>query len=119
MYEPPPGYEDMLDDAAEVIREPGPFRDLHVDGVGVIQARRPLPNSAPNLAMSANSKIPDTEKVGHLNLFVRNHLGDEQYEQILYRMMVGELPDDTIERIVRAITTRGTPRPTMPSSHCV
>lgn len=109
----------MLADAEHADRDAGPLRDLTVDGVGTIRARRPLPNSAPVLAMSANSKASDEEKVGQLNRFVRNHIGDEQYEQLLYRMMVGELPDDTIHRIVKAITTWGTPRPTMPSSHCV
>lgn len=123
MYDPPSGYEDMLFDAAEAARKTingeGGMHPLEVPGVGVLQARNPIPGSAAALAASARSKASDTEKLGYLNLFVQNHIGAEAYEELLCRMMTGDAPADTMNLIVEAITTRGTARPTRRSSHSV
>jgi hypothetical protein len=119
MYDPPAGYQDFLADAENNDRGDGPMYPLHVEGVGTIQARKPIPGSAAPLGAAGRSKIPDREKLGYLNLFVRNHIGADQYEQLLERMMTDDAPADTMPRIVEAITTRGTARPTKRSSHSV
>jgi len=112
----PHGYEDMFGDA-ERAGFSGSFHDLDVPGVGVIQSRRPIPGSAAVLAMAARSKVSEIEKLGYFNLFVRNHIGADQYGQLLDKMMTGKSPADTMNRIVEAISTAGTARPTKPSSH--
>jgi hypothetical protein len=91
--------------------------ELDVPGVGVIAASKPMPFSAAALAMTANAKISLDSQLGYLNLFVRNHIGDEAYENLLVRMMNGELGSDALGRVARAIATWGTSRPTSPSSH--
>lgn len=115
MFDPPPGYDDMLGDAEQTC-ESLSFYDLEVPGVGVIKARRPLPNSIPALAMAANAKIDLTSRSDYLVLFVRNHLGEGELERIYVEMIRGLHPPDTIERIAKAVATWGTARPTQPSS---
>jgi hypothetical protein len=43
--------------------------------------------------------------------FVTEHLGEQQVDDLLEAMMVGELPDDTMGRISRALCKWGTARP--------
>lgn len=117
MYDPPPGYDDMLGDA-DGVDVHGPFLPLEVDEVGTIQARRPLPRSVPALAMAANSKIAVKSRSDYLVLFVRNHLDEGEIERIYYEMITGDMPPDAVERIARAVATWGTARPTQPSSRC-
>ena len=119
MYDPPAGYQDFLADAENSDRGDGPMYPLEVEGVGTIQSRKPIPGSAAALGASGRSKASDREKVGYLNLFVRNHIGAEQYEDLLMRMMTGDAPANTMNLVVEAITTRGTARPTKRSSHSV
>lgn len=119
MYDPPAGYKDFLADAENAGGGDGPMYPIDVEGVGTIQARRLIPGSAAALGASGRSKASDGEKLGYLNLFVRNHIGADQYEQLLMRMMTEDAPADTMNRIVEAITTRGTARPTKRSSHSV
>lgn len=123
MYDPPPGYLDLIADAAEhfrkVQRGEGPMHPLEVEGVGTIQARSPIPGSCAALGASGRSKASDGEKMGYLNLFVQNHIGKEQYEDLLCRMLTDEAPADSVQRIVEAIITKGTARPTKRSSHSV
>lgn len=116
MYDPPAGYKDFLADAENADRGKGPMYPLEVEGVGTIQSRRPIPGSAAALGASGRSKASDGEKLGYLNLFVRNHIGSDQYEELLSRMMTGDAPDDTMSRVVEAITTKDTARPTKRSS---
>lgn len=114
----PPGYDDMFGDAVRAGFD-GPYHDLQVDGVGVIQSRNPIPGSAAVLAKAVRSKANDQEKLAYFTLFVRNHIGAEQHAHLLEKMMLGKAPADTMTRIVEAITTGGTARPTKPSSHSV
>lgn len=115
MYEPPPGFDDMLGDA-ELVPMEGPFRTLEVPGVGSVLARRPMPRSTAALAMSANAKIDATARQDYLTLFVRNHLADGEYERLMVAMINGEAPPDTLGRVARSISTWGTARPMLPSS---
>ena len=92
------------------------FDDLEVDGVGVVRARRPMPNAVPALASAANSKIEAASRVDYLVLFVRNHLDAGELERIYHLMITGDAPADSVERIARAVATWGTARPTLPSS---
>lgn len=118
MFDPPPGYDDLLGDA-ELVTATGRFTDLDVPKVGVVQARRPMPNAVAALAMAANSQIDVESRTDYLVLFVRNHLGDGELERIYFEMITGDCPADSIERIARAVATWGTARPTLPSSHSV
>lgn len=115
MYDPPPGYADLEGDAAT-----GPssdrFDDLTVEGVGVVRARRPMPNATHALAMAANSDIDPSARVDYVVLFARNHLAPGELERIYHGMITGDTPADSVERIARAVATWGTARPTSPSS---
>lgn len=115
MYDPPAGYEDLESDAEEMAL-PIKRYELEVPGVGTIMAAKPLPFSAAALAMTANAKIPLTSQIGYLNLFVRNHIGDDAYEKLLVDMMEGHAPTEALGLVARAIATWGTARPTSPSS---
>jgi hypothetical protein len=119
MYEPPPGYDDCESDAAESPTPPGhPYHALEVEGVGVIHARKPLPNAIPALAGAANARVSASSRIDYLDIFIQNHLADGEFESLLARMMDPEkhLPPDTMLRVSRAIATAGTARPTVPSS---
>ncbi|SLE68114.1 Uncharacterised protein [Mycobacteroides abscessus subsp. massiliense] len=118
MYDPPDSFDDMLGDA-DLVPQTGPFVPLEIPGVGVVRARRPMPNAVPVLAMSVNAKIDVVDKQGYLTLFLQNHLESGEHERILVTMMGGELPADSMGRVARAIATWGTARPTLPSSRSV
>lgn len=109
----------MEADANQADRPPAGFHPIEVEGVGTLQCRNPIPGSAAVLAKCARSKASENEKAGYLNLFVRNHIGDDQHEELLVRMMNDDAPADTMNRVVEAITTGGTARPTKRSSHSV
>jgi hypothetical protein len=115
MYDPPPGYADMEGDA-DTAPYLDKFADLDVIGVGVVKARRPMPNAIPALAAAANSSIEAQARVDYLVLFVRNHLAPGELERIYHSMITGDTPADSMERIARAVATWGTARPTSPSS---
>lgn len=116
MYEPPPGFDDMLSDA-ETVPSPDSFHPLQVDDVGVVSARKPMPNAVPAVAMATNSKISPQSRLDYLVLFVRNHLAPGEYERVACEMITGSFPPDSVERIARAVATWGTARPTSPSAH--
>ncbi|MHC9292071.1 DUF7240 domain-containing protein [Mycobacterium sp. LTG2003] len=127
MWEPPPGFDDMLGDA-----ELAPFSDtfgpLQVPDVGVVRARRPRPGAVAWLAMSVNPDIVvtdeeiraagddvDTAKASarsnYLMLFVCSHLDAGEHERILEQMMLGEMSDSVFGHVARALATWGTARP--------
>lgn len=116
MFDPPPGYDDMLGDA-ETAPFSSRFDPLEIEEVGTVMARRPLPNAVPCLAMAANAQIDVSPRMDYVVLFVRNHLGEGELERIYFEMITGKAPADSIERIARAVATWGTARPTLPSSH--
>ncbi|MFA5707946.1 hypothetical protein [Mycolicibacterium sp.] len=118
MFDPPPGYDDMLADAEQCIRDPGPFRELDVEDVGIVMARRPLPNAVPAFAMAAspNTKISDEARQEYLTLFVTNHLQPGEYERVLVNMMEGDAPAHAVHQIAYSLATWGTGRPTRPSA---
>lgn len=117
---PPAGYDDCESDAEDAVIISPRYREIDVPGVGILHARKPMPNAIPNLANAANSKISEQGRIDHLNRFIQNHLAPDEYEQLLARMMSPddgeELPDDAVLRVSRSIATGGTARPTVPSS---
>lgn len=115
MYDPPPGYEDLLGDCEHAPSSPH-FCTLEVAGVGAVRARRPMPNATAALAMAANAKIDLTSRADYLVLFVRNHLDEGELERLYVEMITQDLPTDSVERVARAVATWGTARPTQPSS---
>lgn len=84
--------------------------------MGVVRARRPMPNATYALASAANSKIAINAQMDYLVLFVRNHLADGELERVYHEMITGDMPPDALERIARSVATWGTARPTSPSS---
>jgi hypothetical protein len=119
MYDPPPGYDDCESDAEDHPTPPGhPYRALEVDGVGIIHARKPLPNAIPALAGAANAKVSNLARIDYLDIFIQNHLAEGEFEKLLSRMMDPDeaMPEDAMLRVSRAIATAGTARPTVPSS---
>lgn len=119
MPEPPPGFIDCESDAEDHPTPPGhPYREIDVPGVGIIHARKPLPNAIPAIAGAANAKIKPESRIDHLDIFVQNHLADGEFEALLAKMMDPDkdTPPDTMLRVSRAIATAGTARPTRRSS---
>ncbi|QFP94655.1 hypothetical protein I5G59_gp35 [Mycobacterium phage LilMcDreamy] len=117
-FEPPAGYVDCENDGDAAPPNDGPFREIDVPGVGIIHARRPLPNAIPALSSAANSKVSDRARLDYLDLFILNHLKPGEFEEILARMTDPDLdmPPDSMLRVSRAIATAGTARPTRRSS---
>lgn len=120
MFSPPSGIldceSDGTDDEHRRGDRTGKYLELDVPKVGVVHARKPLPNAIPVLAGTVNSKITAQSRNDYLNLFLTNHLAPGTYETLLMRMMTEDLPGDSIMRVCRAIATSGTARPTWPSS---
>lgn len=102
----------MLTDAELSTPTKHPFEDLDVPGVGVVKARKPMPNAAANLAVSESSKMDPRVRQEHRIRFLRNHLADGEHERLTVAMMQGDLPYDALEKVVRAVATNGTARPT-------
>jgi hypothetical protein len=110
MFDPPPGYVDMLGDA-ETAAYSELYETLVVTDVGVLTARRPRPNAIAALAMSATPSQLDTSRADFIVMFVTNHLHPDELERVYVAMMIGNAPSDSIDRIARAIATWGTARP--------
>ncbi len=120
MYEPPDGRADLQSDS-ELAEFSPHFAELEVPGVGVVWARKPMPNAAHVLDSLANADVPNSTRLSQLSRFVRNHLADGEFRRITTAMIDDEddaYPPDAVQRIARAIATWGTARPTRPSSRC-
>jgi hypothetical protein len=121
IYSPPAGYIDCEADAeTSAVIHTGQYHEIEVPGVGIIHARRPLPNAIPALAGAANAKISDRSRVDYLDVFIQNHLRPGEFEELLAAMMDPDhdpvMPQDTMLRVSRAIATGGSARPTRRSS---
>lgn len=115
-FDPPPGYDDALDDAESVPLRPN-FHRIKVPEVGWISARKPMPNAVASLAMVGNPKLKLEARAEFMMLFVRNHLDEGELDRVLYRMLTSPTAHPhTIEKIAQAVATWGTARPTSPSS---
>lgn len=118
MFSPPTGYVDCEADADIDQERRGDvetkYREIDIPGVGLIHARRPLPNAIPALSNAANAKIAANSRVDYLVIFVQNHLAPGEAADLLARMLDPDtdLPSDTMLRVSRAIATAGTARPT-------
>lgn len=111
LFEPPPGWVDMLDDAADAPPLPEAL-PLEVPGLGVVQARKPKPRSIAVLAATQNGLLTPGERSNMTNLFVQQHLGDGEYQRIIEGMIDGAFPaQGTVGGLTRAIATWGTARP--------
>lgn len=110
MFDPPPGYADMIGDA-ETAAPSERYEPLLVPEVGTVTARRPMPNATAALAMAANPALTDTERSDYLVRFVSEHLHPDELERVYVAMMIGDAPSNSIDLVARAITTWGTARP--------
>lgn len=111
LYEPPPGNVDMESDAERGPYSPH-FHELMVDEVGIVIARKPMPNAIPALASASSANIAADARADYLVLFAQNHLDEGEMDRLFYEMSTKpDMPPDTIERVARAIATWGTPRP--------
>lgn len=112
-HQPPPGFDDMQGDADDFPSpDDGPWHPLTVEGVGVIQARKPMPNAIPTLAAAANSRLSDAKRTGFHVRFVRTHVAPGEADRLLIGMATGEFPHDAYSLVSNAIATWGTARPT-------
>lgn len=117
MFDPPPGDTDLAADVEDLPADTRGYRDLAIEGIDItVKARRPQPRSAHAIAAAANSKASVEMKIDHVTLFVRHHIRDEDYEEILRGTLTGEYPSDTMTRVARELAIWGTARPTMPWS---
>jgi hypothetical protein len=111
LFDPPPGWEDMLSDALRSAPLPE-SEPLKVPGLGTFQAREPRPRSIAVLAMTQNDQIDDLERLNMVNLFVRQHLGEGEYERVVEGMIDDVFPEHgTVGKLMEAIATWGTARP--------
>lgn len=111
MFGLPPGYDDMLGDAEDAPSSDR-YRNLQVDDdVGAVSARKPMPNAVALLAKAKAAKFDARTRNDHLVLFVKTHLADGEFERLLLGMLEETYPDDTMERVARAVATWGTARP--------
>lgn len=113
MWQPPPGFDDMLGDAELVAPYAGGYVALTVPDVGRVLARRPRPDAVPHLAMAVKPATDPHIQQHHVTLFVHNHIEPADHERVLAAMMDYALPDTTIWQISRALATWGTARPFM------
>lgn len=112
----PAGYTDFDADADQAIDPPPRYRPVTVDGVGVVMARRPLPNAIKVLHIAFRAGTV-AEQEAHLRRFILNHTPPGELRRLCDRMIVEpDLPPDTIARTAQAIVTADTARPTKPSS---
>lgn len=91
--------------------ELAPYSDVYatltVPEVGPLRARRLMPNAVPTIAAAMNG--PD--HADHVVRLVSDHLADGELERVYVAMMTGDAPTDSMDKIVRALTTWGTARP--------
>lgn len=107
MFDPPPGFDDLLGDC----EKPTGYQPLAVDGVGAVLACKPRPDALGDLAMSNNPQAKPEQRSHHGSIFVQNQLADGEYARLLAAMMDDELPADTIQQVGQALATWGTARP--------
>lgn len=117
MQELPPGQVDCDYDSELSPTPPGhPYYPVAVEGVGVVQARRPLPNAVSSLAGASNPKLSDRSRMEYRTLFLVNHLAPGEMDRLQSAMFDPDadppLPHDTMFRVVKAVATVGTARPT-------
>jgi hypothetical protein len=134
MYEPPPGYLDLIADA-ERVPLGGEMTDIEIPHVGVVSARRPRPRAAAALAMTVNTKLLAGDRIRHpvgtplpereaadkakllavqmawFSRFVTDHIGAEEYGRIAEAMIEESVTDDAVKRVAHAIACWGTARP--------
>lgn len=117
MFDPPSGLRDLESDG-EFVPMSSYYHDLDVPEVGTVVARKPAPNAIHALAMAASADIEPKARADYLVLFAKDHLEGSEFDRLFEQMVRpdSEMPSDTIERVVRAITTWGTARPTVPLS---
>ena len=106
----PPGFTDLAGDAADAppLGEPVP---LDVDGVGTVLARKPRPRSLAALSHAYDEHAEPAERSCWLNRFLTDHTDQLDYERVIAAMATGELPADSVDRILRGIVRWGTGRP--------
>jgi hypothetical protein len=110
MFDPPAGFIDLLADATRTPND-GELFTLEVNHVGSLSARKPMPRSAAALAMATTSTVPVAQQTLHFTTFVVEHVDADDYEQLCLQMAHGDIVEDAVRRIGRAIATWGTARP--------
>jgi len=114
MWEPPPGFKDLLGDADRWTPSvDDAFEELEVPIVGVIHARRPRPVSVAKLSMVNNRKVKPEDQKRYFDSFVIDHIGQDEFERIALELMMSttNYEVDALQRIARAVATWGTARP--------
>ncbi|WP_254427430.1 DUF7240 domain-containing protein [Mycolicibacterium fortuitum] len=113
MWEPPPGFDDILGDAQILGPHSGDYAVLTVPDIGQVRALRPRPDAVAHLAMMVNPKAEPQTQQQYSSLFVRDHLQRDDHERILTDMVTADddAPDNPLGAIVRALATWGTARP--------
>jgi len=110
VYSPPPGFTDLLSDAA-LWPPAGEFEDLSLVSIGAVRARPPRARAVAYLAMVDNTSLKPHEQRDYLTRFVLDHLDTGEYQRVLSGVFDGDFPHDSVQRIARKIATWGTARP--------
>lgn len=112
MFDPPPGHTDLDADAAGAAPHPVSWERLPVDDeVGNVLATRPRPAALAALARATRAGLSDEDRLSAMVEFLRDHLPADEFERILMEQMMGRMPVNVMDRVIRAVTTWGTGRP--------
>lgn len=112
MYDPPPGYDDLLADAETGPPLGGEGIEVEVDGIGPMKLYRPRPASIAALAMATNRRLGQADQTAWLNRFAAAHMHPDTggFGELMRRLVVGEYPADAAVLVVKAAATIGTAR---------
>lgn len=119
MYEPPPSYVDFDSDVEDAGLPTSLYRTFELPDYGPVQARKPQPAAVTLLVAATNSKASDEFRNEANVQFLQRHVAPDDFERIMFRMVTGEVPEAfSLGKVVEALATWGTARPTPPSSRC-
>ena len=123
MFDQPPGVDDLAAQTKRVIDQDGndvgawQHQVISVDGME-LEARTPSPQALQAFSSAISSSSPATLRNDMTSLFIRRHLSPESHEKLMEKLMDpdGSGTDErTLSRVLKAIATLGTGRPSGPS----
>jgi hypothetical protein len=128
MFDPPPGNADLESQTARLEATPiigpdglpvdtWPYEIIEVDGIE-LQARVPTAQALQAFSAAISKHSPDEVRTNMTALYIRRHLSAASHERLMELMMDPEgtdVDEKTLSRVLRAISTLGTSRPSGPS----
>lgn len=110
MFQPPPGHDDLDSELDS--------RWLYCPAAGLdLWARKPIAESLPVLNKALSQHSPAETRNDMVAKFLQDNLEPESLDRMWQAMVdpMVDTPPDLLERVMRAVATLGTARPTVPS----